>query len=253
MNTDFLRGALLISVFSLGACSSGPATQPQQYSEPVFSAERVLPGNVEAHDAVDVYDPWEGMNRRIYNFNYHFDRHVFIPAVNGYQWITPDVMEKGINNFFNNFKDVNTLVNSILQLSPDKTAQSLGRVLVNSTIGIFGLIDVATNFDIPRPQEDFGQTMGRWGVGSGPYFVVPFLGPSSLRDGVGLIPDFYVQSTLQEAVFDDAAEVQIPITLLNAVNTRANVPFRYYETGSAFEYETLRWLYSTKRELDIAK
>jgi phospholipid-binding lipoprotein MlaA len=253
MTTKFLRGALLISVFSLGACSSGPATQPQQYSEPVFSAERVLPKNVESRDAVDVYDPWEGMNRRLYNFNYHFDRLVFIPAVKGYQWITPDIMEKGINNFFNNFRDVNTLLNSILQLSPDKTAQSLGRVMVNSTIGLAGLIDVATNLDIPRPQEDFGQTMGRWGVGTGPYLVVPFLGPNSLRDGIGLIPDLYVQATLQEAVFNDAAEVQIPLTLLNAVNTRANVSFRYYETGSAYEYETIRWLYSTKRELDVAK
>jgi phospholipid-binding lipoprotein MlaA len=251
MNTDYLRGALLVSVLSLAACSSGPATQPQNVTEPVFSAERVLPENVDAHDATAVYDPWEGMNRRIYNFNYHFDRLVFVPAVNGYRFITPDFAEKGVHNFFNNIRDMLTFMNSVLQLAPEKSAQSLGRVMVNSTVGILGLFDVATMVEMPRPVEDFGQTMGRWGVGQGPYFVVPFLGPSNLRDGIGLIPDLYVKSLINDEIFAD--DLQIPVMLLDAVNTRANVPFRYYETGSTFEYETLRWLYSTKRDLDIAK
>lgn len=252
MKTLILRSAVMASALLVGACSSGPATQPQ-YQEPIYSAERVLPEDVDERDAQNVYDPWEGMNRRIYNFNYHFDQKVFLPVVRGYKAITPDVAEKGVSNFFNNWKDVNTFVNSVLQLSPDKAAQSLGRVIVNTTVGLFGLIDVATDLNIARPIEDFGQTLGHWGVGSGPYVVMPFLGPSSLRDGVGLLPDFYVQTTISETIFDDAWEVQLPVTLLNTVNTRANVPFRYYETGSAFEYETLRWLYSTKRELDVAK
>ena len=251
MKTNFLRGALLVSVFTLGACSTGPATQPQNVTEPVFSAERILPEDIATRDAVEQYDPWEGMNRRIYNFNYHFDQKVFLPTVRGYQYITPDFAEKGVHNFFNNIRDMLTFMNSVLQLSPGKSAQSLGRVVVNSTVGVLGLIDVATNMDIPRPVEDFGQTMGRWGMGAGPYLVVPFLGPSNLRDGVGLLPDFYVRSLILEEIFADDA--QIPITLLDAISTRANVPFRYYETGSAFEYETLRWLYSTKRDLDIAK
>jgi phospholipid-binding lipoprotein MlaA len=251
MKTKFLRGALLVSAFTLGACSTGPATQPQNVTEPVFSAERILPENIAKHDAVDQYDPWEGMNRRIYNFNYHFDKHIFLPTVRGYQYITPDFAEKGVHNFFNNIRDMRTFLNAVLQLSPSKSAQSLGRVMVNSTVGVLGLMDVATNMDIPRPVEDFGQTMGRWGVGAGPYLVVPLLGPSNLRDGVGLIPDIYVTSKIQEEIFAD--DLQIPMTLLDAISTRANVPFRYYETGSAFEYETLRWLYSVKRELDIAK
>jgi phospholipid-binding lipoprotein MlaA len=251
MNRNFLRGALLVSVFTLGACSSGPATQPQNVTEPVFSAERILPENIAKHDAVDQYDPWEGMNRRIYNFNYHFDRKVFLPTVRGYQYITPDVAEKGIHNFFNNLRDMRTFLNAVLQLSPSKSAQSLGRVMVNSTVGLLGLIDVATNLDIPRPVEDFGQTMGRWGVGAGPYLVVPLLGPSNLRDGVGLLPDIYVMNRIQDQIFSE--DGAIAATLVDAISTRANVPFRYYETGSAFEYETLRWLYATKRELDIAK
>jgi len=251
MTTNYLRGALLVSVLSLGACSSGPATQPQNVTEPVFSAERVLPKDVDAHDATAVYDPWEGMNRRIYNFNYHFDRTIFLPAVRGYRWVTPDIAEKGIHNFFNNIRDMLTFMNSVLQLSPAKSAQSLGRVVVNSTVGVLGLFDVATGMGIPRPVEDFGQTMGRWGVPPGPYFVMPLLGPSSLRDGVGLIPDLYVKALINDEIWAD--DLQIPVTLLDAVDTRANVPFRYYETGSAFEYETLRWLYSTMRDLQIAK
>ena len=149
-------------------------------------------------------------------------------------------------------RDVNTFLNSVLQLSGTKSAQSLGRVAVNSTIGLLGLIDVATFFGIDRPVEDFGQTMGHWGVGAGPYLMVPVLGPSSLRDGIGLIPDTLVNSYLKEQIFPDS-DVRLAISVLDAVSTRSNVKFRYYETGSAFEYETVRWLWTTKRELDIAR
>jgi phospholipid-binding lipoprotein MlaA len=232
------------------ACSTGPAMQMDDYSEPVFSVDNILFED-DAESASDVYDPWDGMNRRVYNFNYHFDRYLFLPAVRGYQNVTPDFAEEGVSNFFDNLRDVNTFLNSVLQLSPKKSAQSLGRVVVNSTIGLLGLIDVATFFGIDRPVEDFGQTMGRWGVGSGPYLVLPVIGPSSLRDGIGLIPDTIVHNKLKDEIFtEDGAKVA---TVLDAVSTRSRVQFRYYETGSVFEYETVRWLWMTKRELDIAK
>ncbi|MCZ6829332.1 MAG: VacJ family lipoprotein, partial [Gammaproteobacteria bacterium] len=190
-------------------------------------------------------------NRRVYNFNYHFDRYVFLPVVRGWKAVVPRFARVGIHNFFNNFRDARTLVNSILQLSPSKTIQSTGRVLVNSTVGIFGFIDVATDAGIPRPVEDFGQTLGHWGASPGPYLVLPILGPSNLRDGLGLIPDLYVLTELQREVL--TTPVRRVIWLFDAVDTRAYLPFRYYETGSAFEYETLRWMYGVKRELDIAK
>ena len=137
----------------------------------------------------------------------------------------------------------------VLQLAPTKFVHSTGRVLVNSTIGILGFVDVASMVDIPRPVEDFGQTLGRWGVGQGPYLVLPFLGPSNLRDGIGMLPDFYVRSLIQDEVLSDDA--QIATTILWPLDTRANTSFRYYETGSAFEYRTVRWLWSTKRDLDV--
>jgi phospholipid-binding lipoprotein MlaA len=241
--------SLLLVVSLLAGCSGGPATQPQEYTEPLYSAERILPETV--NDPAEVYDPWEGMNKRIYNFNYHFDKHVFVPVVKGYQWVLPDFAQHGIHNFFNNFRDIRTLMNSILQLSPEKSAQSLGRVMINTTVGLLGFIDVATGLDIPRPVEDFGQTLGHWGVNKGPYLVIPFLGPSNLRDGLGYLPDLYVTTLIEDEVL--SKPLRQTIFLINAIDTRANTPFRYYETGSSFEYQTVRWLYSTKRDLDVEK
>jgi phospholipid-binding lipoprotein MlaA len=257
MMTKIYRGALLLIVFSTAACSSGPPLQMEDYSEPVFTAQTVLPEDYEARQAANVYDPWEGMNKHIYNFNYHFDRYVFLPTVRGYEYVTPDFAQAGVSNFFDNLKDVNTFLNSLLQFSPRKSAQSLGRVAVNSTIGLLGLIDVATYFGIGKPEEDFGQTLGHWGVGNGPYLVLPVFGPSNLRDGVGLIPDYLVNSYVQEKVVVDVLGVDddylLAFSLLDAIQTRSRVSFRYYETGSAFEYDMVRWLYTTKRELDIEK
>jgi len=249
MNGMLLRQTLLPLVLLLAACSSGPPTQPQDYPEPVFAADRILPDRV--NDVTTVYDPWEPMNRRIYNFNYHFDRWVFLPVVRGYRAVVPQFARTGVHNFFENFRDVRTMANSLLQASPTKFLHSTGRVLVNSTIGLFGLIDVATPMGIPRPDEDFGQTLGYWGVGQGPYLVLPLYGPTNLRDGVGLIPDTYLQNYVQDDLF--AKPLRATAFLFDSIDTRTNVSFRYYETGSAFEYQTVRWLWSTKRKLDVEK
>ena len=141
------------------------------------------------------------------------------------------------------------MFNSVLQLAPAKFFQSTGRVIVNTTFGLFGLLDIASKMEIPRPVEDFGQTLGRWGVGQGPYLIIPFLGPSNLRDGAGLLPDFYVASVATEVMLSN--EFRIGATILYPINARATNGFRYYENGSAFEYEMMRWLYSTKRKLDV--
>jgi phospholipid-binding lipoprotein MlaA len=247
MTQLLLRFSTLLLAASLGACSSAPQPRYEDYPEPVFTAKRLLPP--DHADLTAVYDPWEPMNKRIYNFNYHFDQAVFLPIVRGYETVVPEVGRTGVNNFFNNFEDLVTMFNSVLQLQPEKFLHSTGRVLVNSTVGLFGLVDVATKMDIPRPIEDFGQTMGHWGVGQGPYLVIPFLGPSNLRDGVGELPDFYLNSTAQSEVLSQPANVAA--TVLYPIDARASLPFRYYENGSAFEYQMVRWLYSTKRELDV--
>jgi phospholipid-binding lipoprotein MlaA len=249
MNKVVMRTSFLVLALFLAACSSGPQPQPQNYQEPVFTTERILPEGFEP--ASEVYDPWEGMNKRIYNFNYHFDQWVFLPAVRGWRAVVPSPARTGVHNFFKNFRDARSMANSFLQASPTKFFQSLGRVLVNSTIGLFGTIDVATSMGMARPNEDFGQTLGHWGVGTGPYLVLPMLGPSNLRDGVGLLPDFALQSYLQDDLL--SKPLRATAFLFDAIDARAHTSFRYHETGSAFEYQTVRWLYSTKRELDIEK
>jgi phospholipid-binding lipoprotein MlaA len=245
------RVSIMLLVLSLCACASTPppVQQASDYPEPVFTAKRLLPP--EYADQMKDYDPWEGMNKRIYNFNYHFDKAVFLPIVRGYNAVLPQFARTGVHNFFRNFDDMITMFNSVLQVSPNKLFQSTGRVLVNSTVGILGLVDVATMLDFPRPDEDFGQTLGHWGVGMGPYLVLPFLGPSSLRDGIGIVPDFLVRGAIKDQVMSD--EVDIGTTILWPIDARANMSFRYYETGSAFEYRMVRWLYSTKREMDVSQ
>ena len=127
MTTNTLRSLLLSSLLLVTACASGPAERPesQGYSSAIYSAERILPEEVN-DPQLDVYDPWMNMNKRIYNFNYHFDQKIFLPAVAGWNFIMPQIARKGLHNFFNNIRDVRTLVNSILQLDLDKTAQSTG-------------------------------------------------------------------------------------------------------------------------------
>lgn len=252
MTSIMLRASTLLALLSLlAACSSTPPkTTPEPvYPEPVFAADRIVPAGSVSVAAV--YDPWEGMNRRIYNFNYHFDQWVFLPAVRGWEAVVPRPARTGVHNFFENFRDVRTMANSLLQASPTKFAQSTGRVLVNSTIGLFGLIDVASSMGMAKPDEDFGQTLGRWGVATGPYLVLPVYGPSNLRDGVGLLPDAVLQNYIQDDLL--AQPVRATAFVFDSIDTRAQTSFRYYETGSAFEYQTVRWLYSTKRELDVEK
>ena len=121
-------------------------------------------------------DPLEPMNRAIFGFNEVVDDAILEPVAEGYRYITPDPIEDSISNFFNNLGEINTIVNSALQLKLDKTISSSSRFVINSTVGVLGLFDVATTLGIDRHREDFGQTLGHYGISPGPYLVLPFLG-----------------------------------------------------------------------------
>ena len=245
-------GVLLMLCFAslLGGCSTAPVKVGEPIEEPIFPADRVL-GEGVTYQADKIWDPLEGLNRTFYRFNYHFDRYVFLPAIAAYQYVTPDPVEAGIHNFFRNLTDVSTLINSILQLNFEKTMQTTTRLAVNSTIGLLGFINVAS--DVPRKDEDFGQTLGYWGVGNGPYLVLPILGPSNLRDGVGYGVDWAIRGELWRRTTDLETWQEWARDILWSIDTRAHIAFRYYETGSPFEYEMVRMLYTTKRELDIER
>jgi phospholipid-binding lipoprotein MlaA len=130
----------------------------------------------------DPRDPFQNINRKVHTFNSVLDKQVLVPVVNVYEDVTPDSIEKGVSNFFSNLSDVGNLLNHTLQFKPKKAAKDLGRLVINTTLGLGGIIDVASNLGIYQEPEDFGQTLGYWGVNPGPYVVLPFLGPSTLRD-----------------------------------------------------------------------
>jgi phospholipid-binding lipoprotein MlaA len=134
-------------------------------------------------------DPLESFNRAIYKFNDVADDAIMKPVSKGYKNIAPSFVVKGVNNFFNNIRDVVTIINELLQGKVEYAASGTGRVLVNSTIGLLGFIDVHSINGGERRKEDFGQTLGYWGVGQGAYLVLPFIGPSTTRDAVGFITD----------------------------------------------------------------
>lgn len=137
----------------------------------------------------DPRDPWEGFNRASYKFNDALDRAVAKPAAKGYKKITPRVVRTGVSNFISNLGTITTVVNDVLQGKMKQAGQDSGRFLLNSTLGLGGLFDPASAAGLERNDEDFGQTLGKWGVRSGPYLMLPFLGPSTVRDTFARVPD----------------------------------------------------------------
>jgi phospholipid-binding lipoprotein MlaA len=137
------------------------------------------------------YDPWEPVNIRVHALNEIMDSRLLKPAANAYVRYLPQFARRGVSNFFSNIGDVSILANNVLQLKFDDALSDSGRLLLNTTVGIGGLLDVATPVGLEKNDEDFGQTLGRWGVGPGPYVVLPLFGPSTLRDTLGLGVDTY--------------------------------------------------------------
>jgi phospholipid-binding lipoprotein MlaA len=130
-------------------------------------------------------DPWEGFNRKMHSFNMTMDRYVARPLAVTYDKVMPDPLQRGVSNFFRNLDYPVTFINQVLQGKFKESGISTGRFLINSTIGLFGLFDVATRMGIPEYDEDFGQTFAKWGYGDSRYLVLPFFGPSTVRDGIG--------------------------------------------------------------------
>jgi phospholipid-binding lipoprotein MlaA len=194
------------------------------------------------------YDPWERVNRFTYRFNARFDEAIFLPIANAYGRL-PSPLRAGVHNFFGNLAEVNNVINYALQWRLRLGVRSLGRFLLNSSVGIGGLFDVAKGASLPGAPTGFGTTLGRWGLHPGPYLVLPLLGPSTLRDGVGLLADYGTSYGVNLAGLYRGDEAWY-LGATNAVDERANIDFRYYSTGSPFEYETIRFLYVHRRLLE---
>jgi phospholipid-binding lipoprotein MlaA len=137
----------------------------------------------------DPSDPWEDWNRDVQGFNDQVDEYVMKPVADGYKWVMPEFADRGVTNFFSNIDDIGVFVNDFLQFKPAQGGQDMGRFLINSVAGLGGFFDVAGYLDLPKHKEDFDQTLAVWGVPSGPYMVLPFLGPSTPRGVGGLVGD----------------------------------------------------------------
>jgi phospholipid-binding lipoprotein MlaA len=151
----------------------------------------LLSGCAAAPAKRDSRDPWERFNRTTYSFNDHLDRAVAKPVAKGYQKVTPSFVRTGVSNFFDNVNTTTTIVNDVLQLHVKDFFSDSGRFVLNSTLGIAGFMDPASAAGLDRHTADFGQTLGKWGIGAGPYLVIPFLGPSDMRDAVGRAGDHF--------------------------------------------------------------
>ena len=164
-------------------------------------------------------DPWEGLNRKTFAFNDAVDKAVLKPLAQGYEKVVPELARRGIGNFFDNIEDVATSLNNILQGKPQEGINDAGRFVVNTTMGLFGLFDVASQLGVEKHYEDFGQTLGWWGVGPGPYFVIPFLGPSTVRDAPAkaVDPSWYYSRAV------DNTTLYWSLWALDKVRTRASL------------------------------
>jgi len=247
---------VLACVILTGCAGVQPAPDP--IIPPMHAADAVI--KEDATYPIDVYDPWEGFNRRMYRFNFYFDKYVFLPVVGGYETITPNVVQTGVSNFFGNIGELFNFTNSIFQLKGKAALNTTERFVINSTLGIAGLFDWATPMGIDRESEDFGQTLGHYGVGTGPFLVLPLFGPSNVRDASGLAVDTATRMLVMAAIDpykncsrEHKRAIELSLYAIEAIDKRHRESFRYYETGSPFEYTLVRLLYTEMRKIQIAQ
>ena len=164
-------------------------------------------------------DPYEGFNRAMFTVNEGLDTVLLKPVAKGYDTVTPGLVKSGVGNFFGNLADVWTALNNFLQGKVSEGFSDVGRVFVNSTIGLVGLFDVASNMGMEKHAEDFGQTLGKWGVGSGSYVYLPVIGPRTTRDTVGFVVDAYADPVARI----DNVRVRNSLLGLRLIDTRASL------------------------------
>ena len=227
-----LTGLVVLAILLLG---TGCTSSPSRISEP--------------------RDPLEPFNRAVFRFNTDFDNAFFKPIAKGYQAITPDPVERGVTNFFGNLSDVTSFVNNVLQFKMSRAGSDVGRLFINSTVGVLGFVDVATNVGLPSYKEDFGQTLGYWGLDSGAFVMVPFLGPNSVRDIFGDVGDIFTDPLFNlEPVFDLPRDhVYWGLIALRAVDRRASylATSQILEDAAIDPYILLRDAYLQRRHYRV--
>ena len=209
-----------------------------------------------------INDSMEPFNRRMYALNTQFDKKIAYPASRIYAAAVPKPVRKGISNFYNNFKEIPTFVNSVLQLKPGKAANALGRFVVNSTAGLLGVTDVAKNIGLRSDPETMGDTLGHYGIGTGSFLVLPVLGPSTVRDAVGSTADAAMKGAARGVVdkklfFDtgifDKTVYGFTRPVVTGLNARSMLSIKYGDLNSPFEYDLVKALYYNYRKIQVMK
>ena len=220
--------------------------------------------NANGNNQNGVNDPLESMNRAVFNFNEMVYDNVFDPVARGYKRVTPDPIELIVGNFFSNLNEVVVITNSVLQLNYESALASSARLLVNTTFGVFGVIDIASDIsavsdvNLNKRNEDFGQTLGRYGIASGPYIVLPFLGPSSVRDTIGIAVDSFFMDPVTQGVtgvfmsnvsYLNTTALRLPVATARTVNSRAQFleQDKTLEEAALDKYEFVRDAYLQRR------
>ena len=190
-------------------------------------------------------DPWEGFNRGVFAFNETADYYFMKPVAVSYKWVMPTVAFNGVNNFFSNITELPSTANALMQAKPKNAGITVARFCINLTVGFFGIFDVATQLGIEQEKEDFGQTMAVWGIPSGPYVMVPFLGPKTVRDGTGMVVDLKLDPVYVENVRARNTMYAVKFTALRADLLEAE------SLISGDRYEFIREAYLQNREYKI--
>ena len=191
-------------------------------------------------------DPLESINRVTFKFNDFLDRYLLKPVAKGYEKVMPDFAEEGVSNFFDNLGEPLNIVNALLQGKVGDAGSDSLRLLVNSTVGILGFIDIGSRIGLEKHDEDFGQTLGKWGVSSGPYVVLPLLGPSTVRDTFTRIPDTYLSYT-QEV---DHTRTRFELFAVDTIDTRAGL-LEAENLIAGDRYTFIRDAYLQNREFNV--
>ena len=196
----------------------------------------------------DPKDPLENRNRSIYAFNENMDEAILEPAADGYNYITPNFLQRGFNNFFGNVNYPITIINQLLQGNLEELLQDTLRFTINTTIGVFGLFDPASSIGLPEHDEDFGQTLAVWGVQEGPYLMLPFFGPKTLRSLAGDFTDVLFNPLLN---IDDT-NLKIKTNLINILQDRSDLSTIEEELDNSFDpYQFIKDSYIQNRNYKI--
>jgi phospholipid-binding lipoprotein MlaA len=194
-------------------------------------------------------DPWEGVNRKVFAFNNTVDAYAVRPAARAYLKVTPDWLNQGFNRFFANLSDLRSSINGMLQWRWSIAGQNLTRFTINSTLGVGGFFDVASEIDLARSEQDFGVTLARWGVASGPYIVMPLMGPGTLRSTAGRVPDYWLW--LPSYLEDDV--VSYGLTALSVLDERARLlSMEDAIVGDRYSFLRDIWLQNRRSKLGLA-